>query len=223
MNIGIWTFVILSLFISTDNGPNEVVSSQTKWKANGEGRKTKKVEYEEFNSKNDLLKRIEFTEKRELCSKFRYEYINDSILTKIQRTGCQYEFADGMETKFEYDNSGRLVRSEEYERGELAMSTIYRYQEDQRYPYLKQEFIGLGSIPYSETELQYDSKGKVKEEIQKVSGSWFGSQRYQYDIGGHLVYMEAEVDGGVGIVKYYYIYEDGELTEDSVLVPGAQT
>ena len=222
MNIEIWTFAILSLFI-TDNDPNEVVSSQTKWKADSEGRKTKKVEYEEFNFKNDLLKRIEFTERRELCSKFRYEYTDDSTLVKSQRTGCQYEFDDGMETKFEYDDFGRLANSKEYERGKLVRRTTYKYEKDQRYPYLKQEFIELNSIPYSETELQYDSKGNLKEEMQKVSGSWFGSQRYQYDIEGNLVYMESEVDGGVGTVKYYYIYEDGELAKDSVLIPNAQT
>lgn len=218
MKLFITVMFLLTNLISFD--PTPIGCTVIKWVADGRGKKIKKEDEKKYNSRGDVIKWTQYLDNGPICLVFDYEYSQGNLVKKSEK------FCDGKITTvtiYQYDKAGRVVswvdRDIRDNRDSKHVNTYVRASKNISYV---EDFDENGK-EYSKTIFEYYPGNLLKKEIQYSAGSWFSTIDYRYDANQHLIYEDAEADGGVGIVKYYYIYQNNVLTKDSVEVPGSAT
>src|SRR5688572_772466 len=218
------TFLIigLNIFLLTPL-QDSVVKTQVKWICNSQWKKKSKEDERQYDEKGKLVKWIQYVSERSICTEFRYEYEGKQLI-KAYRRDCFGDYDKGTSTTYKYGANGRVEEEDLYEGKKLERVSKFKFKlETDKHPYLREDYHDNKEEPTSVTNLVYDKSGNLIEEEQLVSGSWFGTDTYKFNSSGQLIYQTGSVDGGVGLVEYFFIYEKGILTRDSVLIPDSET
>lgn len=205
--------ILLNPFSTPSPGKNQV-----KWVADSKGKKIRKEEETLYNDKGDIIKEVQYTNGMQpLCEVFTFEYTGGHKTRKIKT------FCDGKGdelTIYTYDKLGRLVNEVDYDsKKRVIVKRINTYKSNSKNIESTASLFGDEKQAHLLSTFEYYANGLVKKETQTIDGSWNQTQNYQYDADKHLIYEDAEVDGGVGVVKYYYTYQNNLLVKDWVKVP----
>ncbi len=215
------TFIFLLLNCLTEY--NVPVKRQIKWTCDAKWRKIQKEEERQFDEKENLIKWIQYTLSGSLCDEFTYKY-DGANLVKEYRKNCVQSYSRSSMKIFTYGVGGRIEEENTFENEKLAKSSRFKFKSQKdKYPYLRQDYFDGESEPTTIANLAYDRYGNLLQEEQLVSGSWFGTYSYKFNNSGQLIYHAASVDGGVGLVEYFYIYDKEILIRDSVKIPDSKT
>jgi hypothetical protein len=210
----------LLLFPSIDN---VALKSQIKWKCDPSWKKIEREEERQFDSKRNLVKWIQYTSSGSICDHFKYDY-NAGRKIKEYRKNCSQSFDAATITTFKYGANNRIEEENVIENNKLTKISKFKYKSDRdRYAYLREDYFDGEKEPTTIANLKYDKDGNLLEEEQIVSGSWFGTYTYKFNSRGQLIYETGSVDGGVGIVEYFYVYHNDLLVKDSVKIPDDET
>lgn len=164
------------------------------------------------------MKTIEYLDgNSSLCQVFSYEYKNELVIKKTSGlcngNGKSY-------TTYSHDKLNRVTTETEYDSDQKVQGrTTHKYVGNSLNKAISIKYNDTDKNPYSSTKFEYLPNGLLSKETQIVGGSWFQTNHYKYDQNKKLVYKDAEVDGGVGVVKYYYTYKGNMLISDIVNVP----
>ncbi|HEY5750878.1 MAG TPA: hypothetical protein VIU12_32670 [Chryseolinea sp.] len=200
-----------------------IVKSQVKWKCNSSWKKIEKEEERQFDEKGNLIKWIQYISNTTICDDFKYDYLGNSI-TKEYRKDCSQNFNAAIVKNFKFGPGGRIEQEDTYENKKLTKSSKFKFRTNKdKFPFLRDDYFDGEDTPTSTTNLTYDKVGNLLEEEQLVSGSWFGTYTSKFNAKGQLIYQTSSVDGGVGLVEYFYIYENNVLSKDSVRIPEEET
>ncbi|MBI1768332.1 MAG: hypothetical protein HYR67_08150 [Bacteroidetes bacterium] len=216
--------LIICLFLLlTSFQQNKPIKSQIKWLCDSKWKKISKEEQREFDEKGNLVQWLQFTSNASICDTFKYEYEGKKIV-KEYRTTCYSDLAKGTVTQNKYGTNDRLEEKQSFERKKLTKVSKFKFKSaSDKYPYIREDYFDNEQNATTIANLKYDSRGNLIEEEQNVSGSWFGTFTYKFGSKNQLIYETGSVDGGVGLVERYYIYDKDILVKDSVRIPGSPT
>ena len=215
--------ITLITLLGRSSERNIIIRSQIKWKCNSSWTKIEKEEERQFDEKRNLIKWIQYTPKGTICDDFKYDY-QENNKTKEYRKSCSQSLNTAIVKNFKYGPGGRLEEEGTYENKKLAKRSKFKFRTDKdKFPFLREDYFDGGNEPTSIVNLTYDKLGNLLEEEQLVSGSWFGTYTYKFNSKGQLIYQTSSVDGGVGLVEYFYIYENNVFSKDSVRIPEEET
>lgn len=196
--------------------------TQIKWVTDVKGKKLRKEEETLYNDKGDIIKSVQYIDhQKPLCEAFSFEYANGHKTKKVKTLcdGKGYQL-----TISTYDKQGRLVQETDYDsKNQLIEKRINTYQGNSNNISSTAYFNGKEKDAYMKSDFEYYPDNLLKKETQTVGGSWNSTNNYKYDSSKHLIYEDAEVDGGVGVVKSYYTYKNNILVKDVVKVPDTGT
>jgi hypothetical protein len=215
------TFLIINLiiFLLTPLQDSKIVKTQIRWTCNSQWKKNSKEDERQFDEKGKLVKWIQYDSSWSICAEFKYEY-ESNRLVKEYRSNCFGDRDKGTVTIYKYGTNGRVEEEQVYEGKKIERISKFKFKlGTDKHPYLKEDYYDNEEDPTSVTNLSYDKNGNLIEEEQLVSGSWFGTNTYKFNSSGQLIYQTGSVDGGVGLVEYFYIYDKGILVRDSVRIP----
>jgi hypothetical protein len=191
-----------------------------KWVSDSKGRKVKKEEEKQYDSKGNLIKWMQYTGEGQICEIFNYNYYQDRVIKK-SRGYCNGK--GNVETIYSYDKSGRMMSWIERDMSNnRSTKHINKYNGVSKHIADTENFDEKGNL-YERTTFEYYQSNLLKKETQFVDGSWFLSIEYRYDKRKNLIFEGAEAEGGVGFVKSYYTYKDNVLIKDKIEIPGDTT
>ncbi|WP_114937992.1 hypothetical protein [Mucilaginibacter endophyticus] len=210
------------LFLLCSFGSLNTNKTQIKWVTDAKGKKLRKEEESLYNDKGDIIKSVQYVDhQKPLCEIFSFEYANGHKSKKV-KTFCEgkgYQL-----TVYTYDKQNRLVQEVDYEsKNQLVEKRVNTYQGSGNNISSTAYFNGKEKDAYMKSGFEYYHDNLLKKEIQTVGGSWNCTNNYKYDSNKNLIYEDAEVDGGVGVVKYYYTYQNNILVKDVVKIPDTGT
>ncbi|MGV3541168.1 MAG: hypothetical protein ACO1OQ_15230 [Rufibacter sp.] len=198
------------------NSSSKASRTQTMWLTNSNGKKVSKEMYKEFDGRNQVTKRVQFVDGSEICDAYAYQYERNR-LKEVTTSHCNTQ--NSTKKVLHYDSRNRLLREDSIdEKGILEEQAFYRYHAQDTLAYQVDHKITEEEGFYLTDALEYYPNGLLKKKTQ-YAGGWFGTWTYKYDKTGNQIYESAEVDGGVGLVEYFYIFENNLLVRDSVLIP----
>ncbi len=105
--------------------------------------------------------------------------------------------------KYTYDNKAHLLQEKVYYRDTTSIEIQKRYFYNKAGKLIKVT-IGNGGKPYIEKIYKYDSKGYLKELVNKGNIS----ERYSYDEKGNRIEMIKYFDDGEVLDRITYMYDD---------------
>jgi len=104
MKINITPLLLMIVLVSCHSVSLE--RTVIKWVSDSRGKKVKKEEEKQYDSKGNLIKWIQYTGEGQICEIFSYNYYRDRLIKKSRR----YCNAKGkIESTYEYDESGKIV------------------------------------------------------------------------------------------------------------------
>jgi len=213
------SILILTILFSF-NPPKS--KSYIKWKSDKNFRKIEKVEEKLFDSIGNLVNWKQYSSFGVICEKFEYEFENEKI-KKSYRTNCN-SYKKSENFKLSVYDKGRITEKITYRNGEISKISKFEYRNEiDKFPSKRKDYYDNEKVPTEVATLQYDSRWNLINETSFVSGSWFGTHTYLYNSKGKLTYETGQVDGGVGLVETYYIYENEKLVRDSIIIPESKT
>ena len=202
---------------------NIPIRSQMKWKSDSHGRKIRKEEERQFDEKRNLVKWIQFTSGGSICEEFKYEYEGKGKI-KEYRISCLQDYSQAEIKTFKYGINDRIEEELVFKNDKLTLTSIFKFkQSGDKFPYLKEDYFVGDVKPATVTNLTYDKHGNVMEERQLGSGRGFRIHTYKFNSAGQMIYQTALVDGGKGLIEYFYIFDNKVLSRDSVRTPGSET
>jgi hypothetical protein len=202
---------------------NVPVKNQIKWTCDANWMKIEKVEERQFDEKENLTKWIQYTSGGSLCDEFKYEYGGTNKI-KEYRKNCFQSYDRASVKNYKYGINNRIEEENTFENKKLTTRSKFKFKTPKdKYPYLREDYFDGENEPATIANLTYDKNGNLLEEEQLVSGSWFGTYTYKFNNRGQLIYHTGSVDGGVGLVEYFYIYGEDILIKDSVKIPDTGT
>jgi len=192
----------------------QIFKTQTKWLTDLKGKKIHIDEVKEWNAHGDIVKWIEYVDgNKPFMRTFSYEY-NAGHKVKMVDLG------NSAFTIYMYDKSGRLTQEMDYSKTKkLLQKSVNVYQGNSKNIGYIDVYDEKGGIPFMRTTFEYYANGLKKKEVQTAGGAWNQTNEYKYDNNRNLIYESAIVDGGVGLVKYYYTYKKNTLVKDIIQVP----
>lgn len=212
------TIVFLMILIKSF-GQVPYARTEITWVANDNGKKIKKEQEKQFDSKGNLVKWIQYLEHTIICENFKYEYAQSRI-AKETRSYC-----NGIVTTmtvYTYDKLGRIAKEVDYDKNNKVESKrVNTYKGVSKSIAFTEDFEGKETVASTKTTYEYYPNNLLKTEVEYANGSWFQTINYKYDGNKNKIYEGAEADGGVGLVQYYYTYKNNILIKDSVTVPGS--
>lgn len=190
-----------------------VFKTQTKWNSDSKGKK-KHIAEVTWNKQGDIFKWIEYNDGlKAIVSEFSYDYSLGKKIKKVDLRSREY-------TLYSYDKSGRLVQEITYNSAKkIQKKEIHTYKGVSKYIAYTDVYYPTEPTPIMRTEFQYYTNNMLKKAVQTTSDTWYQTNEYKYDTRGHLIFETAIVDGGVGLVKYYYTYNGDTLVKDVINVP----
>ncbi len=192
------------------------------WKVDKSGKKLRKEMEKQVNDKGDIIKQVEYSGGYVICEMYSYQYKNGRKENSI-RSNCNRS-SNCTKTLYIYDKLGRLIQEITYDaKNHLDSRQVNIYNDNNKNAASREVYNGTEKASHDITTLTYYPNNLLKKEYQEASGSWFGTDEYKYDEHGNMIYHEASVDGGVGIVKYYFTYKNNILVSDVVKTPGSST
>jgi hypothetical protein len=194
---------------------------QVKWLTNSMGKKISKESETLTDDKGNILKSIEYNKIGSLCQLFDYEYKNGLKIKKTSKAcnGNRYST-----TLYIFDKSGRVIQENDYDdKQKLQSKKVNTYIGSNKNLTSSENYGGNEKRPYSTSTFEYFLNGLLKKETQTAGGSWYKTNNYKYDSNKNLIYEDGEVDGGVGLVRYYYTYNNNILIKDVVKMPDTGT
>jgi len=215
--------VYLLLLVNTPDPHSTPARSQTKWKSDSHWRKIRKEEERQFDEKRNLVKWIQFTSAGSICEEFKYDYEGKRKI-KEYRISCLQDYSRAEVKTFKYGINDRIEEELVFKNNKLTMTSIFKFkQSGDKFPYLKEDYFDGEVKPATVTNLTYDKHGNLVEERQLGAGSWFRIHTYKFNTAGQMIYQTASVDGGKGLIEYFYIFDNKALSRDSVKIPGSGT
>lgn len=202
---------------------NIAVKSQIKWTCDAHWKTIGKEEERQFDEKGNLVKWVQYTSDASICDEFRYEYEGKKIVKEYRKECSQNDDRASVKI-YTYGLYDRIEEENTLENKKCTKTSKFKFRTaNAKYAYLREDFFDGDSEPTTIANLTYDKNGNLLVEEQLVSGSWFGTYTYKFDNRGDLIYQTGSVDGGVGLVEYFYIYDKGILVKDSVKIPDNPT
>ncbi len=207
--------IIFSLITCACYGQGKI---QKQWPADSKGNKINKSSETHWNSQGDVIKRVEYTGGKEpFMLTYTFDYQAGRKTKRTDTRNREY-------TVYTYDKAGRLNGELLYDsRGRLEKKTVHVYNGNSKNISFTEEYDAGKSTPYMRSTFTYYPNGLLKKEVQTAGGSWFMTRDLKYDNNKHLIYEGNEADGGVGLVRYYYIYKGDVLVKDKVVIPATGT
>jgi hypothetical protein len=205
--------MVLTASVSMSSEDN-TIRSQIKWTSNASWKKIKKEEERHFDEKGHLIKWIQYTPDGTICDDFKYDY-QDNRIANEYRKDCHQSFDGAIVKRFKYGVNDRVEEENLYENGRLSKKSKFKFRSDKdKFPFLREDSFDEETHATLIANLTYDKMGNLIEEEQLT---------YKFNFNEQLIYQTSSVDGGVGLVEYFYIYENGILSKDSVRIPDEGT
>ena len=181
--------------------------SYTKWLVDSKGKKIKKSEYREFDSKGNKIKWVQYVDQGVLIDSFVYVYKNGLKTEESNyHNGGNVLFS---KTVYTYNSDKKIDIEKEYNEKDKLDSykkhTYFNLLEIVEY------YTADGEMSFMDS-ITYDNKNNMFTDNQYLEdGSWFVKQKYEYDINGNLIkeFVEANSEfDGIGVVETDYFYDN---------------
>ncbi|MDT3403385.1 hypothetical protein [Mucilaginibacter terrae] len=218
----ILTFLIFGSFTGGVPGKTQIM-----WLTDNKGKKIRKEQKTQLNMQGDMVKVVEYTAgEKPFERKYEYTYKQGRKIKQAELIpdGKTHEYKLREYTNYSYDKHGRLVKEVSYDSKNTQQDKkVYSYKGESKNKQQLESYTGKETEPFMKEVYTYYADGLLKNMVQYAAGSWNMTENFKYDANKNLIYKDAEVDGGVGVVKYYYIYKNNLLVKDVVKVPDTGT